>query len=83
MTRMTCGLIASRCKEIPMLRFKTHFEQVPLETVRKIVREQIQREATNDDGINKGTLERGLATVEEPSTADVASFLTRRYRNNS
>jgi len=83
MTRMTCGLIASTCKEIPMLRFKTHFEQVPLETVRKIVREQIQREATNDDGINKETLEKGLAAVEEPSMADVASFLTGRYRNNS
>jgi hypothetical protein len=48
-----------------MTKFKTHFEQVPLETVRKIVREQIQREATNDDGINKEALEKGLATVEE------------------
>jgi hypothetical protein len=66
-----------------MTKFKTHFEQVPLEIVRKIVLEQIQREATKDDGINKETLEKGLATVEEPSMADVASFLTGRYRNNS
>jgi predicted type IV restriction endonuclease len=80
---MTCGLLASRCREILMLRFKTHFEQVPLETVRKIVREQIQREAMNDDEINKETLEKGLAAVEEPTVADVASFLTGRYRNDS
>jgi hypothetical protein len=57
-----------------MLRFKTHFEQVPLETVKKIVREQIQREATNDDGINKETLEKGLAAMEEPSVPDVSKF---------
>jgi hypothetical protein len=66
-----------------MLKPRTHFEQVPLETVRKIVREQIQREAPNDDGISEDTLEKGLGTVEEPSMADVASFLTGRYRNNS
>jgi hypothetical protein len=66
-----------------MLKSKTHFEQVPLETVRKIVREQSQREAANDDGIDKKTLEKAPAVVEEPSMADVANFLTRSYRNNS
>ena len=40
-----------------MLKSKTHFEQVPLETVRKIVREQIQREAMNNDGIKEEMLE--------------------------
>jgi hypothetical protein len=65
-----------------MLKFRTHFEQVPLETVRKIVREQIQREATNDDGIDKETLEKALAAVEEPFMADVPNFLTRSDRNN-
>ena len=59
-----------------MLKFRTHFEQVPLETVRRIVQEQIQREATNDDGIGEDTLENALAAVEEPSMADVPNFLT-------
>jgi uncharacterized protein YheU (UPF0270 family) len=60
-----------------MLKSKTHFEQVPLETVRKIVREQIQREAMDDDGISEETLDRALAAVEEPSMADVPNFLKR------
>ncbi len=64
-----------------MLKSKTHFEQVPLETVRKIVREQIQREAMNDDGIDKEMLEKALAAVEEPSLADVPNFLTRSDRS--
>lgn len=57
-----------------MLNSKTHFEQIPLETVRKIVREQIQREASNDDGINEVMLEKALAAMEDPSTADVPNF---------
>ena len=65
-----------------MLKCRTHFEQVPLETVRKIVREQIQREAMNDDGINDEMLEKALAAVEEPCMADAANFLTRSDRNN-
>ena len=65
-----------------MLKSKTHFQQVPLETVRKIVREQIQREALNDDGINEEMLEKALAAVEEPSMAHVPTFLTRSARNN-
>jgi uncharacterized protein YheU (UPF0270 family) len=65
-----------------MLKFRTHFEQVPLETVRKMVREQIQREATNDDGVSEEMLEKALAAVEEPSMADVANLPTRSDRNN-
>ena len=61
---------------------KTHFEQVPLETVRRIVREQIQREAMHDAGISEEMLEKALAAVEEPSMADVPTFLTRSDRNN-
>jgi len=60
-----------------MLKSKTHFEQVPLETVRKIVQEQIQREAMNDDGTNEETVDRALAAVEEPSMAGAPNFLTR------
>lgn len=65
-----------------MLKSKTHFEQVPLETVRKIVREQIQREALNDDEISQEMLEKALAAVEEPSMADVPTFLTRSDQEN-
>lgn len=66
-----------------MLKSRTHFEQVPLETVRKIVREQSQREAANDDGIDKETLEKAPAAVEEPPMADALNFLMRSDRNNS
>ena len=66
-----------------MLKSKTHFEQVPLETVRKIVREQSQREAANDDGIDKETLEKAPTAVEEPPMADALKFLMRSDRNNS
>ncbi len=31
-----------------MLKTKTHFEQVPLETVRKMVEQQIQRETARE-----------------------------------
>ena len=42
-----------------MFKPKTHFEQVPLEIVRKIVEEQIRREtaAEQDQGTNGRTLE--------------------------
>jgi hypothetical protein len=45
-----------------MLQPKTHFEQVPLEIVRKIVEEQIQREAMTEQtqGTKKKTLEEDL-----------------------
>ena len=65
-----------------MFKSKTHFEQVPLETVRKIVREQIQRASISDDEINQEMLEKALAAEEEPSMADVPAFLTRSARNN-
>ena len=42
---MALGLPASReSEEVLMLETRTHFEQVPLETVRKIVKEQLRRE---------------------------------------
>jgi hypothetical protein len=41
-----------------MLEPKTHFEQVPLEVIRKIIEEQIRRETTTeqDQGTKKKTL---------------------------
>jgi hypothetical protein len=53
-----------------MLKSKTHFEQVPLEIVRKIAEEQIQRETTTeqDQGAKKKTLEEmPLGTQERPT----------------
>jgi hypothetical protein len=49
---------------------KTHFEQVPLEIVRKIVEDQIQRETTTvqDPGANRRTSE-DLFGVQERSGA--------------
>lgn len=41
-----------------MLRLKTHFEQVPLELVRKMVEEQIRRETATKQ--NQGTVQRTL-----------------------
>jgi hypothetical protein len=52
-----------------MLQPKTHFEQVPMEVVRKIVEEQIRREieTEQDQGIKKKTLEEDLLDAEEQS----------------
>ena len=59
LTRTTSGLLAFRwSEEILMLRLKTHFEQVPLEIVRKIVEEQIRREIASKQ--DQGTMQRTL-----------------------
>ena len=51
-----------------MLRPKTHFEQVPLEIVRKTVEEQIRRETTaeQDQGSLRRTLEDLFGEQEQP-----------------
>jgi hypothetical protein len=66
-----------------MLKSRTHFEQVPLETVRKMIKEQAQREGRVDDGIEEERRETAFAVAEEPSTAELATFLTGSDRNNS
>jgi (2Fe-2S) ferredoxin len=81
---MTSGLIGFRWwKEVPMLKNRTHFEQVPLETVRKIVKEQLQREARIADEIEGERPETAFAVVEEPSMAELATFLAGNDRNDS
>jgi hypothetical protein len=65
-----------------MLKFKTHFEQVPLATVRKMVQQQTLSEPTIVDELEGEALGKGFAGAEEPSEAEVANFLTERYRNN-
>jgi len=53
-----------------MLKPKTHFEQVPLEIVRKIVEEQIRRETTTEK--DQGTMQR---TLEDPFGAQEQSMV--------
>jgi hypothetical protein len=66
-----------------MLKTKTHFEQVPLETVRKIVEEQIRRERTTEQ--DQGTVPRTLEDLfgaQEQTVARLRAFLRRRHRSN-
>jgi hypothetical protein len=55
---------------------KTHFEQVSLEIVRKIVEEQIRREtaAQQDEGTKKKTLNENLLGKQEQSMATYRTF---------
>jgi hypothetical protein len=47
LTRIASGLLASRWSGvIPMPKQRTHFEQIPLEAVRKIVEDQLSEEIT-------------------------------------
>ena len=52
---------------------KTHFEQIPLEIVRKIVEEQIRRETTTEQ--DQGTMHR---TLEDLFGAQEQSMATSR-----
>jgi hypothetical protein len=61
---------------VSMLNSKTHFDQIPLEAVRRIVTAQLQQEAATDDEIKKGPLDKRFAATEEPSMADLSDFLT-------
>jgi len=58
-----------------MLQPKTHFEQVPLEVVRKIVKEELQRkEAADKDRVGQpATTETDLVERQERSDAYVDS----------
>jgi hypothetical protein len=52
---------------------KIHFEQVSLEVVKKIVKEQVDQRIPNADEIDKETLKNGIGGVDQPSPA-VVSF---------
>ena len=70
MTRTTSGLLASRRSEgVVMRKPKTHFEQLPLEIVRKIVEEQSRRETTTEQAqeTKKKALGRELFMAQEQS----------------
>ena len=55
-----------------MLRAKTHFDQIPLETVRKIVEEQAVGgiPAKNDPVNGKKKLEKDLSPAQKQSTVN-------------
>ena len=56
-----------------MFKSKTHFEQVPLEVVRKIVEDQIEGVATTEPsrGIEKRILQESLAEGPRTISGDV------------
>jgi hypothetical protein len=55
-----------------MFNLKTHYPQVPLEIVRKIIEEQLRTEVTNAryPGIDKETLNEVLSEKEGQSIAE-------------
>ena len=59
-----------------MFKTRTHFGQIPLETVKKIVEEQIRRETTidQDQGTQRKTLEEVQSGAQELSTASSLIF---------
>jgi hypothetical protein len=67
-----------------MLKTKTHFEQVPLETVRKIVEEQILRETATEQ--NRGTRQQktleDLFGAQAQTLATLRAFVRWRHRSN-
>ena len=58
-----------------MLKCKTHYDQVPLEAVRRIIEEQVRRKAVTEDAIENERPEKTFAVMEEPSIADLSEFL--------
>ena len=60
-----------------MLYSKTHYDQIPLEAVRRMVEAQLQREAATDDEIKKEPLEKTFAAMDDRSVADLSYFLAK------
>jgi hypothetical protein len=78
MTRTTSGLLASRRTEgVAVLMSKTHFEQISLEIVRKIVEEQTRREqgAERARGTKQETQEEVLVETQEQSTTSLRTLV--------
>jgi hypothetical protein len=68
LTRTNSRLLAwRRSQGVLMLEPKTYYEQVPLEIVRKIVKEQLRREITieQDQGTEKEKLEEDFSGGQE------------------
>jgi hypothetical protein len=77
LTRTASSLLASGwSKGVAMLSAKTHFQQVSLEIVRKIVDEQIRRETETEQaqGARQLTLEENFLPEQGQSTATSYKF---------
>jgi len=63
-----------------MLRPRTHYEQVPMEIVRKIVEEQIRREPAieQDQETKEKTLVEDLTGEQQQAVADSGAFSERK-----
>jgi hypothetical protein len=68
-----------------MLIQKTHFEQVPLEVVRKILKEQILREVSTRhvQAIDRNTADEIPLEVRDQPVAEPAPSFSRRYSSNA
>jgi hypothetical protein len=74
---MTFRLLAfTRRQGVLMLEQKTHYEQIPLEIVRKIVEEQILQEITTEQAQETNTLklEEDLVEAQEGLIAGSGPF---------
>jgi len=67
-----------------MLQLKTHFEQVPLKTVRKIVAEQIRREQAAELAreTNQNIQEETLVEIPESQMTSLREFLEAEVTSN-
>jgi hypothetical protein len=68
-----------------MLIQKIHFEQIPLETVRKMVEEQIRQEvpAQYDQAIGRNSADEIPLEVRDQPIAEPAPSFSRRYSSNA
>ena len=62
-----------------MLWLKTHYDQVPIEVVRKIVEQQMLRDSTieQDQGTGKKTLDEDLLTEQQQTVLGSRAFSER------
>jgi hypothetical protein len=85
LTRTTPGLLVFSLPEgVSMLEPKTHYEQVPLEIVRKIVEEQIQLEINLEQTQESKELllEGDLLEEQDQSIVRALTSIRRSYENN-
>jgi hypothetical protein len=58
---------------------KTCFEQVPLEIVQKIVKEQVEQGISNADEIDRKTPDNGIPWPDESSPVGVGNLMARGF----
>jgi hypothetical protein len=72
------------CEGVPMHKPKihkpkTHFEQVPLEIVQRIVKEQVERGIPTADELDKETPENGIGWPDESPPVGVGNLMARGF----